>query len=96
MKKAYWIGFSAAVCMAVTGLLLRNTFHVLDILLVITGICLFLLAFGCFAVHRAPKCPHCGTTIYRGFPTLLKQKDGMIPCRRCGILVCVNHAARKD
>lgn len=95
MKKAHWFGFIAAFCMVVTGLLLRNVLHVLDIVLVIAGISLFLFSLLLLGIRQSPRCPHCGTVVYRGLPALLQQRGGMLPCRKCGVPVCVDHSAKR-
>ena len=85
MKK-HRIAYAAALCLIAAGLLLRDTFRVIGIVLVIGGIVLFLAALGYSAYRNARRCPHCGAA-YDPRIAALQKKDNMILCHRCGAIV---------
>ncbi len=86
MKKVYWILYAAAVCMTALGLIFRDLFHTLDVVLAILGIVLFLGTFMHFSYRNARKCPHCGAVYHSGLAALQK-KDGMIRCYKCDMII---------
>lgn len=96
MKKGYWICYLLSVCFCVAGILCRDRLNVLDIALVILGIVLFLLAFGKHCISKAQRCPNCNAIIYRGhIRIIVGQKDGLVPCEKCGTLVRVKESYPK-
>ena len=90
MKKHHWLWYGVSVCMIAVALLLRDQLRILDSILVFSGTALFLATFWGHCIRKAQRCPNCGTVIYTGhIRTIAKQRDGLIPCEKCGTLVLV-------
>lgn len=95
MKKAYWVCYIIALVLCFVGILCRNWLDILDKAFVLLGVALFLFAFVKHCISKAQRCPNCNAIIYSGYiRTIARQKDGMMPCEKCGSLVCVNHSKR--
>lgn len=95
MKKLYWLGYSLSLVLCLVGIAFHNWLIVLDKIFVILGVALFLFALLKHCISKAQRCPNCNAIIYRGhIRTIAKQKDGIVPCEKCGSLVCVNHTAK--
>ena len=93
MKKAYWVCYIIALALCLIGILSRDWLNILDKAFVLLGVALFLFAFVKHCIGKAPKCPNCNTVIYSGYiRTIARQKDGLVPCEKCGSLVCANHS----
>lgn len=96
MKQSYRRGYLLSACFVIAGIVFHAWLHLLDILLIVSGIVLFLLTFWRHCISRAKRCPNCNAVIHSGhIRTIAGQENGMVRCERCGSLVCVNHAARK-
>ena len=92
MKKVYWVCYIISLALCLVGILCRDWLNILDKSLVLLGVALFLFAFVKHCISMAPKCPNCNATIYSGhIRNIKRQKDGMIPCEKCGSLVRINH-----
>ena len=95
MKKAYLVCYVISLALCLVGILCRDWLNVLDKVLVLSGVALFLLAFMKHCISKAPKCPNCNAVIYSGhIRTIARQKDGLVPCEKCGSLVCVDYTKR--
>ena len=96
MKKAYWLYYILSICCIAAGILLRDFSNALDLLLTLLGVALLLFTFARHCLSKAQRCPKCNAVIYSGhIRTIVRQKNGMIQCEKCGCLVCVNHSGRK-
>lgn len=96
MKKVYWVCYIIALALCLAGILCRDLLIILDKAFVLFGVALFLFAFIKHCISKAPRCPNCNTMIYNGhIRNIVRQKDGMVPCYKCGSLVCVNYSKRK-
>ena len=96
MKKAYWVCYIIALALCLVGILCRDWLNILDKVFVLLGVALFLFGFVKHCISKAPRCPNCNAIIYSGhIRTIVRQKDGMVPCEKCGSLVRVNHFKRQ-
>ncbi len=92
MKKHIWICYVASICFCVAGAVFRDRFNVADILFMVSGVVLFLVAFACHCMSMAKRCPNCNAIIHTGhIRTIVRQKNGMIKCEKCGSLVRVKY-----
>ncbi len=93
MKKSHWLCFVLALILCAVGIGCRNCLIVLDKVFVILGVALFLFVFVKHCFSKAQRCPNCNAIIYSGhIRTITSQKDGIVPCEKCGSLVRVNHS----
>lgn len=96
MKQSLWIWYLLSLCFVMIGIVFHTWLNVLDILLVFSGVALFLFTFWRHCISKAKRCPNCNAVIHSGHVrTISRQENGMIRCETCGSLVCVNHAVRK-
>ena len=97
MKKVYWVCYIISITLCLVGIFCRNWMNILDKVCVILGVALFLFTFVRHCISKAPRCPNCNTMIYNGhIRNVVRQKDGMVPCYKCGSLVRVNHSNRNE
>lgn len=97
MKKVHWICYLLALVLCLVGLLCHGWLNILDKVCVLLGVALFLFAFVKHCISKARRCPNCNTLIYSGhIRNIARQKNGMVPCYKCGSLICVNHAERNQ
>ena len=93
MKKVYWVCYIISLTLCVIGLFCRDWLNILDKAFVLLGVALFLVGFVMHCISKAPRCPHCNAMIYSGhIRNIIRQKNGMVPCYKCGSLVRVNHS----
>ena len=95
MKKAYWVCYIISFALCLVGILCRDWLNILDKVFVLVGVPLFLFAFVKHCISKAPRCPNCNAIIYSGhIRTIVRQKDGMMPCEKCGSLVRIMYSKR--
>lgn len=95
MKKEYWIWYVLSIILCGIGVFCREWMNVLDKVFVLLGVALFLFGFVKHCISMAPRCPNCNAIIYSGhIRNIIRQKDGTVPCEKCGSLVCVDHSKR--
>ena len=93
MKKAYWVCHIISLALCLIGILCRDWLNILDKVFVLLGVTLILFTFVKQCISKAPRCPNCNTLIYSGhIRNIIRQKNGMVSCYKCGSLVCVNHS----
>lgn len=89
MKKAYWICYILSVVLCIIGIFCRDWLNILDKVFVLLGVGLFLFTLVKHCISMAPRCPNCNAIIYSGhIRNIKRQKDGIVPCEKCGSLVC--------
>ena len=97
MKIRYLILYLLSAILCVTGILLRSRLNVLDVVFAVIGIALFLVTFARHSISLAPRCPNCGTILYRGhIRTMRRQENGIVTCEACGSLVDLNLPRKKS
>ena len=95
MKKVYWLCYIMSLALCLVGILCRDWLDILDKICVLLGVALFLFAFVKHCISKAPRCPNCNAMIYSGhIRNIFRQKNGMVPCYKCGSLVRVSHLIR--
>ena len=87
MRKTQWICYILSLCSIVPAIFLRDYLNVLDKILVITGVVLFLTAYGIQSIRNARRCPNCKAVLYGGLRQMLRTKDGIYQCEKCGSLI---------
>ena len=93
MRKAYWVCYIISLALCLIGILCRDCLNILDKAFMLLGVALFLFTFTKHCISKAPRCPNCNTLIYSGhIRNIIRQKNGMVPCYKCGSLVRVNHS----
>jgi len=93
VRKGYWACYALSFCLLLSGIIFRDRLILLDKVFVLLGAGLFLLVFVRHCVSRAPRCPNCNAVIFSGhIRTIARQKDGRVPCEKCGSLVRVKHS----
>jgi len=91
VKKKQWLWYVLSACMIGVGILFRDTWMFLDILLILSGIILFLYIWGWHCIKNAQRCPNCNAIIYGShIRTMVRQKNGILSCEKCGSLVDVH------
>ena len=96
MKKAYCFNYLLSLCLCVMGIVFRNQLDFLDKIFVLLGVALFLFTFVRHCDSKAPRCPNCNAVIYSGhIRNIARQRDGVVPCEKCGSLVRVNHSKQR-
>lgn len=96
MKKTYLIGYLVSFCLCMISIIFRNHLNILDKVFVFLAVALFLFTFLRYCTSKAPRCPNCNAVIYSGhIRNVARQRDGVIPCEKCGSLVRVNHSSQR-
>ena len=97
MKRSYRICYILSLALCIIGILCRDWLDILDKVFAIAGVVLFLFTFARHSVSMAQRCPNCNAIIYKGhIRTVKRQQNGVVPCEKCGSLVCVDHAAKAN
>ena len=96
MKKSYLICYIVSMFLFLVGIFCRDCLDILDKVFVVLGVVLFLFGFVKHCISVAPRCSNCNAIIYSGhIRNIKRQKDGTVPCEKCGSLVRVNHFKRQ-
>lgn len=97
MKKVYWMCYILSLVLCLVGILCRDWLNILDKVFVLLSVALFLFTFLKHCTSLAPRCPNCNAIIYSGhIRTIKRQKDGIVPCEKCGSLVRVIHSKQNQ